>query len=132
MRKYIRNILFLCVVSVCFTCCKRETKAEGYAREARNLTMQCPMSLDPYTQMDSLVYGEAGNEFVYYYTVMGLDGEQLKGQREALQGQLLDRLINAVEMRPYMEDNMTFKYVYRLNTVDNDSLVFTFTPDVYK
>ena len=108
-----KTILLLLAASASLCGCMRETKPERYAREAREVTAQCPMALDFYTTMDSMTYVEADNRFCYYYTVSQLSDSLLLAQREALRPQLRDKLLNAPEMRPYIEDGMAFSYVYR-------------------
>lgn len=94
-------------------CRRQESKIERYMREAREVTEQCPMMLDACTQMDSLTYEEYGHHFTYNYTVINVHDSILLNQQTELREQLLQRLVNSPEMRPYMEDLMNFYYIYR-------------------
>lgn len=113
------------------TACKQETKAERYAREARETSAQCPMAIDVYTTMDSMTYAMADNSFSYHYTVSSVSDSLLLVQRSELEQQILLQLKNAPEMRPYIEDRMTFRYIYRSSETGNPLMEFVFTPEVY-
>lgn len=113
------------------TACKQETKAERYAREAREVSAQCPMALDICTTMDSMTYAKADNSFSYHYTVSSVSDSLLLAQRDELELQTLGQLQNAPEMRPYIEDRMTFRYIYRSSETGNPLMEFVFTPEIY-
>lgn len=110
----------ICLSSLIFLCaaCHKETKAERYAREAREATAQCPMAIDANTVMDSMTYTPSTHRFTYYYKVNGVADSVLTDNAEMLRQQILDRLLNATDMIPYIQDGVTFRYVYRTdNTV---------------
>lgn len=112
-KNFVRISLGLMAMGLSISACHRETKAERYMREARELTAQCPMTLDLCTQMDSMTYSLDAHSFTYYYTVSNISEEVLLAQREELYGQLRQRLLNAPEMQAYINDGMSFRYVYR-------------------
>lgn len=105
----------VCVLSLllCFVACHKETKAERYAREARETTAQCPMAIDANTMLDSMTYTPSDHRFTYYYMVNGIADSVLKANEEMLRQQIADRLLNATDMIPYLQDSMSFRYVYR-------------------
>ena len=115
MRRAWRGI---CLSSLIFLCaaCHKETKAERYAREARGTTAQCPMAIDANTVMDSMTYTPSTHRFTYYYKVNGVADSVLTDNAEMLRQQILDRLLNATDMIPYIQDGVTFRYVYRTDT----------------
>ena len=104
------SLIFLCAA------CHKETKAERYAREAREATAQCPMAIDANTVMDSMTYTPSTHRFTYYYKVNGVADSVLTDNAEMLRQQILDRLLNATDMIPYIQDGVTFRYVYRTDT----------------
>lgn len=108
----------ICLSSLIFFCaaCHKETKAERYAREAREATAQCPMAIDANTVMDSMTYTPSTHRFTYYYKVNGVADSVLTDNAEMLRQQILDRLLNATDMIPYIQDGVTFRYVYRTDT----------------
>lgn len=104
--------LLLCVVTLS---CHKETKAERYAREARETTLQCPMAIDANTTMDSMVYTPSDHRFTYYYKVNGVADSILLANKEMLRQQIHNRLLNAPDMLPYIHDGLSFRYVYHTN-----------------
>lgn len=109
----------ICLSSLIFLCaaCHKETKAERYAREAREATAQCPMAIDANTVMDSMTYTPSTHRFTYYYKVNGVADSVLTDNAEMLRQQILDRLLNATDMILYIQDGVTFRYVYRTDTM---------------
>lgn len=105
----------ICLSSLLFllTACHKETKAERYAREAKETTAQCPMAIDVSTVMDSMIYTATNNRFTYYYKVSGITDSLLKANEPMFRRQILDRLLNATDMLPYVQDKVSFRYVYR-------------------
>lgn len=99
--------------------CHKETKTERYAREARETTAQCPMSIDANTTMDSMVYVPSDHRFTYYYKVNGVTDSTLKTNEEMLRQQIHERLLNAPDMLPYIQDGLSFRYVYHTNDSTN-------------
>ncbi len=104
------------IVLIFASACHKETKAERYAREARETTAQCPMAIDANTVMDSMTYTPSTHRFTYYYKVNGVPDSVLMANAEMLRQQILERLINATDMIPYIQDNVSFRYVYRTDT----------------
>lgn len=104
------------MLPLCAACHHKETKAERYTREARETTAQCPMAIDANTMMDSMTYTPSTHRFTYYYKVSGVSDSVLTANTEMLRQQILDRLLNATDMIPYIQDGITFRYVYRTDT----------------
>lgn len=113
------------------TACHKETKAERYAREASETTRQCPMAVDANTVMDSMVYVKHENGFSYYYIVNDIPDSVLLANQAMFKSQILDRLKNSLDMRPYLLDSMTFRYIYRTKPEGQPLMSFTYTPDMY-
>lgn len=106
--------------------CHKETKAERYAREARETTAQCPMSIDANTTMDSMVYVPSDHRFTYYYKVNGVTDSTLKTNEEMLRQQIHERLLNAPDMIPYIQDGLSFRYLYRTSATGDPVLDFVY------
>lgn len=101
--------------------CNNMSKAERYAKEATELNKQCPRALDEFTTMDSVHYLGDLNRFTYYYSVHGLADSILIAQKENLELQLFEQLINSPDMRPYITDSISFQYIY--HSEESDSLL---------
>lgn len=118
----------VCLSSLLILCaaCHKETKAERYAREARETTAQCPMAIDANTVMDSMTYTPSTHRLTYYYKVNGVPDSVLTTNAEMLRQQILDRLMNATDMVPYIQDGVTFRYVYRTDTTATPVMDFVY------
>ena len=118
--------VFLSSLLIHCAACHKETKAERYTREARETTAQCPMAIDANTMMDSMTYTPSTHRFTYYYKVNGVSDSVLTTNAEMLRQQILDRLLNATDMIPYIQDGVTFRYVYRTDTTAAPILDFVY------
>lgn len=121
-----REVCFLSLILLFFTACHKETKAERYAREAKETTAQCPMAIDASTVMDSMTYTATSNRFTYYYKVSGITDSLLKANEPMFRRQILDRLLNATDMLPYVQDKVSFRYVYRTGVNDTPVMDFLY------
>ena len=121
-----RKAWFLSLILLFFTACHKETKAERYAREAKETTAQCPMAIDASTVMDSMTYTVTDNRFTYYYKVNGIADSLLKANEPMFRRQILDRLLNATDMLPYVQDKVSFRYVYRTGLNDTPVMDFLY------
>ena len=106
--------------------CHKDTKAVRYAREAIHTTAQCPMAMDANTTLDSMTYTASLNRFTYYYMVNGISDSILIAGEQLLRQQVIDRLLNATDMIPYLEDGVSFRYVYRTSPTPHPLLDFTY------
>lgn len=106
--------------------CHKETKAERYTREARETTAQCPMAIDANTVMDSMTYTSATHCFTYYYKVSGLADSVLLANEPIFRQQIYERLLNSPDMLPYIQDSLSFRYVYRTDTSSTAAPVMDF------
>lgn len=122
----VRAGIFSLLLYVVTLSCHKETKAERYAREARETTTQCPMAIDANTTMDSMTYTPSDHRFTYYYMVNGVADSILKANEEMLRQQIHDRLLNATDMIPYIQDGVSFRYVYRTNATGAPVLDFVY------
>jgi len=125
LRKAWESICLSSLVVLC-AACHKETKAERYAREAKETTAQCPMAIDSNTVMDSMTYTPSTHRFTYYYKVNGVPDSVLTTNAEMLRQQILERLLNATDMIPYIQDGVTFRYVYRTDTTAEPVMDFVY------
>lgn len=116
--------LLLCVATL--SSCHKETKAERYAREAREMTLQCPMAIDANTTLDSMTYTPSEHRFTYYYRVSGVADSLLLAEQEMLRQQIHERLLNAPDMIPYIQDGLSFRYLYRTSATGDPVLDFVY------
>ena len=77
------------------------------------------MSIDSNTTLDSMTYSAIDHRFTYYYKVQGIEDSVLKSQEPSFRSQILDRLLNTTDMIPYVQDGISFRYVYRTKASGN-------------
>lgn len=108
-----KQILFACLLFGLLTACQ-ETRKEQFAHAARTLTEQCPVSIDPYTRLDSLVYQEADSSFHYYYSMSGAGDNEFAGMiaYPSFAEKIKKSVKNSIEMKPYKDAGITFLYHY--------------------
>lgn len=123
------KLIILIFVQMLASSCLRETKNERYAREARETTAQCPMAIDANTVMDSMTYTLDTHRFTYYYKVRGVSDSILIVNKEFYRQQILERLLNSPNMIPYIEDKVSFRYIYRIDSAFNAEPVMDFLYD---
>ena len=116
-------------VQMLVSACRKETRTERYAREARETTAQCPMAIDANTVMDSMVYMTDTHCFTYYYKVYGVPDSILIANKEFYRRQILDRLLNSPDMLPYIQDKVSFRYIYRMGASSNVEPMMDFLYD---
>jgi len=109
-----KQILFVCTLLSVLAACHQETREERFAREARELTKQCPVTVDANTYLDSLVYDKAHSSYRYYYSLYGADDEQLTDliTHPSFVRQIKENVANSVDMKPYKDAGMVFMYHY--------------------
>ena len=124
-----------CIVLMVFGACKRETKDEHFRKEFEQFTLkECPKFLDECTRQDSAVYDIETRTLNYCYTVQGaLDNDDI--YTEALvsdhRKNILRGLKNSIQLKPYKDENIIFRYVYRSISTGKIVLELTFTPEDY-
>ena len=76
--------------------------------------------------MDSMTYTATNNRFTYYYKVSGIADSLLTANEPMFRRQILDRLLNATDMLPYVQDKVSFRYVYRTGVNDTPVMDFLY------
>ena len=84
------------------------------------------MAMDANTTLDSMTYTVANHRFTYYYMVNGISDSFLVANEQMLRQQVIDRLLNATDMIPYIKDGVSFRYVYRTDSFSESLIDFTY------
>lgn len=109
------SIFQLFNISMILSSCT-ESFSDRCRREAEEFTArQCPRLLSEYIILDSMVYVDEPQGFIYYHTVRGeLDNDSLlTPDREAnFRDELLRSIRNDLGLRRYKEHKFTFTYHY--------------------
>lgn len=115
--------------------CRRETRDEKFRRDFIQFTeKECPKDLDPYTRQDSVVYDTGSRTLTYYYTVRGEldDGSIYTGEiTESVRNAELANLKSSIQMKPYKDEGINIRHIYRSITSAETLMELTFTPDDY-
>jgi len=126
----------LCLGALLLGSCKRETKDEKFQHDFQELTQkECPKFVDPYTRLDSAGYDIKTRTISYYYTVQELldnDSIYTEDLVESFHEDILKGLKNSIQMKPYKDEGITFRYNYRSLTTGKVLLDLTFTKEDYK
>lgn len=129
-----RYIIYIMCILV-FTSCRHESVHEKYANLAMDYTKKmCPIPMDDYTILDSLVYNTSETTLNYYYSVYHLlDNDTV--YTDAFKGifhtKLMDNILNNVALIELKENNVSFKYHYYSSTTKKKYMLFYFTPKEY-
>lgn len=124
--RMVRDVVLSLLLCVATLSCHKETKPERYARDARETTAQCPMAIDANTVMDSMTYTPTDHRFTYYYMVSGIADSVLRANEEMFRRQILERLMNSTEMLPYIQDGVSFRYVYHTSATGAPVMDFVY------
>ncbi len=116
-----------------FTACQ-ETPSERCAREAEEANRQCPKIIDANTRIDSIKYYGDSNKFCYYYSLKGQTDNELTTIIKSPENRLqtLQSLTNTAEMRYYLEQHVTFEYIYNSQESGIRLGSIQITPDDYR
>lgn len=124
-----------CLVLMVFSACKRETKDEHFRKEFEQFTLkECPKFLDECTRQDSAVYDIETRTLSYCYTVQGaLDNDSIYTDEIVSEHRknILRGLKNSLQLKPYKDENIIFRYLYRSITTGETRLELIFTPEEY-
>ena len=127
-------ILSLCILLVCGAC-KRETRDEKFQRDFQEFTLkECPKFVDPCTRLDSAHYDTESRTLSYFYTVQDLlDDDSLYTEDliETFHDDILKGLKGSLQLKPYKDESITFRYAYRSISTGKVLLDLTFTPEDY-
>lgn len=118
-----------------FSGCKRETKDERFKRECEQFTQkECPMEMYPGVNLDSLCYDTDNRIRSEYYTVeadFGSDSIFSKETLATLHDALLKDVKSSIQLKPYKDEGITFRYVYISSSSKQTIFEMSFTPKDY-
>jgi hypothetical protein len=134
---YARISIVLLVVLLAFTSCQ-EKKADFFARDAREYTEKnCPMIMDEFTTLDSVVYVKEENgpgDLVQYYT-LNLSVEARNELMNKL-GELADANLtiirNSIVFTKHKEEGVSFTYIYHDAMTGEKIVEYHFTKKDYQ
>ena len=116
--------------------CKRETKDEMFHRTFEQLTQkECPKYVDPCTRLDSASYDIPSRTVSYNYTVDGLlDNDSIYTDEhvDAFREEILKGLKNSIQMKPYKDESVSFRYIYYSMKTGRLLLKLSYSPDDYR
>lgn len=127
------GIVLLLVLSICLCAC-HHTKEQRFEKIARELTNKCPLAINEFTRLDSVVYDSQNNINQYYYTLLGVADSQEKmiTQESEMKTRLIREIDNSVEMKEYKDFNTTLEYIYYSEKDGHVLLKITLTPKEYE
>lgn len=132
--KKIAVLVALCSLIVCGAC-KHETKDEKFRKDFEQFTLkECPKEVDLFIQLDSASYDINSRTLNYYYTLEeSLDHDTIYDEKtkEFFHENILKSLKTSIQLKPYKDENITFRYNYRSNSTGATLLELTFTAEQY-
>ncbi len=112
MKKY--GVIIAALLLIGSGCSQKMTQEERFLQIAERENQKCPVLMNGTTRFDSTRYDAALNRVSYYYTMLGEADNAKKMQknynnyRKALE----KSVINALEMKAYIDYDTTIQYVY--------------------
>lgn len=124
----------LCALIVCGAC-KQETKDEQFKKEFEQITLkECPKYVDRCILLDSTIYDIKSRTLNYHYTLEGsLDSDTIYNEKakNLFHENILKSLKTSIQLKPYKDEGITFRYIYRSNSTGKTLLELTFTAEQY-
>ena len=75
---------------------------------------KCPVPIDQFTTLDSMVFNVDSHTIIYYFTLKSKADENIKNfTEENARNILLQELKNSTQTRLYKENDYSFRYIYR-------------------
>lgn len=124
----------LCALIICGAC-KQETKDEKFKKDFEQFTLkECPKEIDLFIQLDSANYDIKSRTLNYHYTLEEeLDHDTIYDEKtkDLFHENILKSLKTSIQLKPYKDEGITFRYIYRSNTTGQTLLELTFTAEQY-
>lgn len=130
-----KKITIACMwVAISFFYACHSSKEQKFEKIAQEITKKCPLVINEFTRLDSVVYLSQNNINRYYYTLLGAaaDKQKLASQRSPMKSQLIKEINNSVEMKEYKDFNTTLEYIYYSDKTGDELLKLIITPQEYK
>lgn len=132
--KKLTAIVALCTLIVCGAC-KQETKDEQFKKEFEQFTQkECPKYVDLCILLDSTIYDIKSRTLNYHYTLEDeLDHDTIYDEKakNLFHENILKSLKTSIQHKPYKDEGITFRYIYRSNSTGKTLLELTFTAEQY-
>lgn len=132
--KKLTAIVALCTLIVCGAC-KQETKDEQFKKDFEQFTQkECPKEIDLFIQLDSANYNIESRTLNYHYTLEEeLDHDTIYDEKtkDLFHENILKSLKTSIQLKPYKDEGITFRYIYRSNSTGKTLLELTFTAEQY-
>ena len=127
-----RNLLYLAVLVLALTACKKQTFDERVEAEVKQFnTTEAPKRLDQFTTFDSMAYVRDSLTLCYYYTIEG-DLDLSIFPEDQLRDELLNNVRTSIQLKPYKERGLRFRYTYFVKDMDKPVINCTFAPEDYR
>lgn len=128
--------LIICLATlVTLGACKRTSRDEQFAREARQFTeKQCPHEVDFCTRLDSTTYDIPSHTYAYHYTLYGelddarLYTDEIKARHRE---KVLSEIRSSIQMRSFKEAGITLLYRWNSEKTGNVLFELSFTKEDY-
>jgi len=125
-----KGLALLCLGAI-LVCggCKRETKDEKFMRDCKQFTeKECPKEIISGVRLDSLCYDIESRTRSEYYTI---EGNLDEGSVSTLHEIILGELKSSLQLKPYKDEGISFRYEYHSATTGEKLLDLTFTQEDY-
>ncbi len=118
-------VLYLFSIIICG--CNNNRKADIMKINSQKINKTCPVRVDSLLILDSTYYNKEDNSMTYYYTASGIldDSLLLNKNYNEIESSLREGLDNSVDMRKYIEYEVTI--IYKYNSYSNGKTLVTFT-----
>lgn len=126
------QLLFLVIL---FSACNRISNDERICMQTRKYTQEnCPLRMDQYTMLDSMVYHIDGKIMSYHYSLSGVmdtDSTHNTITYNAFHEMLLNNILQNTGLHELRQHHVSFQYIYTSSTTGKEYMRFNFTPSDY-
>lgn len=122
-------ITFVTVLS-----CKQASMPEVFKRYAEEQTQKCPVVIEKFIVLDSVIYSINRNTNSYYYTLSGEfdDTSYIDSNQNELAAEIIKGVQNSTDLKIYKDFNVSFEYIYHSESTKNEILKIEVSPDMYQ
>lgn len=131
MNRFIKYIKYATFTLLAFSC--QNNQWEQCEKEAMRSNKQCPKIIDAQTQLDSIKFNKKNITFSYYYSLSGESDSIFHAIITSAENKdrTLNAVINSVELRQYVQLNITFEYNYYSKQSGKHLGTISITPNEY-
>jgi hypothetical protein len=121
--------------AILFTGCNNLSNDERICMQTRKYTIEnCPLRMDQYTMLDSMVYHIDGKVMSYHYSLSGvMDTDSIHNSTtyNAFHDMLLNNILQNTGLHELRQHNVSFQYIYISSTTGKEYMRLNFTPSDY-